>query len=306
MIFNFLMSNHHETSLNSLGELLVPIYLGLEANGHHVMRFGIDFHEAPVINVMAEFFIDDSFVDLILDIKRSRGDRFIFGILGTEDPEDDLVMSYYPNRLPNLRRLAGIADFVWTLLPVDRYYETLCGDDRVAWLRYGFCEGYVEPDLIANPALRDIDAIMYGNPHPHRDRVTQALAAAGIACVGTQREAYPDFIAADMARRAKVLLDVRRNPDVRFLSPTRIMRGLHSGVAVVSERYDQSPLAYLYDYVLAASYDDVAAQCRQIIQDRTYVDRAHAALARFRAETSMTANVAAALALPAFERIAKL
>lgn len=305
MIFNFLLANHHETSLNSLSDLLVPIYQGLEAGGHHVMRFGLDFHEAPIINVMAEFFTDDAYVENLLRIKRDRGDRFIFGLLGTEDPEDDLVMGQYPNRRPNLRRLAAIADFVWTLLPVEPYYAAICGPDRVAWLRYGFCEGYVEPDMIEDPRRRDLDVLLYGNPHPHRDRVVQALKAAGLACVGTQREAYPDFIAADMIRRAKVLLDVRRSLDVRFLSPTRIMRALHSGAVVVSERYDETPLAYFYDYVSAAPYEELAARCREIIASGRYVEMAGAALAKFRAETSMAANVAAALRLPAFDRLSR-
>lgn len=305
MIFNFVLANHHETSLNSLGDLLEPIYQGLEANGHHVIRFGIDFHQAPVVNLMVEFFKDDAIVEDLLRFKREWGDRFVLGLLGTEDPDDEMVMRHYPNRRPNLQRLSAAVDFVWTLLPVERYYAAICGAERVAWLRYGFCDGYVEPDVIADPRLRDIDVVMYGNPHPHRDRVTQALTAAGLTCVGTQREAYPDFIAADMIRRAKVLLDVRRSLDVRFLSPTRIMRGLHSGTAVLSERYDQSKLAYFYDYVVATPYDELVERCRQMIHDGTYIETARAALARFRAETSMAATVTAALALPALERLAK-
>lgn len=305
MIFNFVLANHHETSLNSLGDLLEPIYQGLEAGGHHVIRFGVDFHEAPVINVMAEFFKDDVIVEDLLRFKRELGERFVFGLLGTEDPEDDLVMTQYPNRRPNLQRLAAVADFVWTLLPVQPYYEAICGPGRAAWLRYGFSEDYVEPDIIVDPRLRDIDVLLYGNPHPYRERIVQALNAAGLKCIGTQREAYPDFIAADLIRRAKVLLDMRRSADVRFLSPTRIMRGLHSGTAVVSERYDRSPLAYFYDYVSPATYEELPDRCREIIRGGGYVEMAGTALARFRAETSMAANVTAALALPVFDRLAK-
>jgi hypothetical protein len=303
MIFNFVLANHHETSLNSLSDLLEPIYQGLEAGGHHVIRFGIDLHRAPVINVMVEFFKDDPIVEDLLRYKRELGDRFVLGLLGTEDPEDDLVMRQYPNRRLNLQRLAAVVDFVWTLLPVEPYYEAVCGAGRVASLRYGFCEGYVEPDLIGDPSLRDIDVILYGNSHPYRDRITQALDASWLKCVRTQREAYPDFVAADMVRRAKILLDVRRSADVRFLSPTRILRGLHSGTAVVSERYDESPLAYLYDYVSAVPYDELAGRCVEIIKSGRYVEMARVALDDFRAKTSMAANVAAALDLPVFERL---
>ena len=303
MIFNFVLANHHETSLNSLSDLLEPIYQGLEAGGHHVIRFGIDLHQAPVINVMVEFFKDDPLVDDLLRYKREFGDRFVFGLLGTEDPEDELVMRHYPNRRPNLQRLAVAVDFVWTLLPVEPYYEAICGAGRVASLRYGFCEGYVEPDIIGDPSWRDIDVILYGNSYPYRDRIAQALKASGLRCVGTQREAYPDFVAADMVRRAKILLDIRRSADVRFLSPTRIMRGLHSGTAVVSERHDESPLAYLYDYVSTSAYDELADRCVEIIKSGRYVDMARVALDDFRAKTSMAANVAAALELPIFERL---
>ena len=303
MIFNFLLSNHHETTLNSLSDLLEPIYQGLEAGGHHVIRFGVDFHQAPMVNILVEFFQDDDFVEVLLRNKREFGDRFVFGLLGTEDPEDDLVMGVYPNRRPNLQRLAAVADFVWTLLPVERYYEEICGAGRVAWLRYGFCDGYVEPDIIVDPRLRDIDVLLYGNPHPYRDQIARALNAGGLKCVGTQREAYPDFVAADMIRRAKILLDVRRSTDVRFLSPTRIMRGLHSGTSVVSERYDRSPLAYFYDYVSPATYEELPGQCWDIIQGGRYIEMARAALMKFRDETSMAANMAAALGLPVFERL---
>lgn len=304
MIFNFVLANHHETSLNSLGDLVEPIYQGLEACGHHVIRFGTDFHEAPMINVMVEFFKDDSIVDDLLRFKRELGDRFVLGLLCTEDPEDEQVMSVYANRRPNLERLAAAADFVWTLLPVERFYAAICGPERVAFLRYGFSADYVEPDIIADPQARDIDVLLYGNPHPHRQRVVAALAEAGLNCVTTQREAYPEFAAADLVRRAKLVLEIRRSPDVRFLSPTRIMRALHAGTVVVAERFDTSPLAELYAYTVPSDYAAMAATCRQLIADGGYVERGFAALAKFRAETSMRERMDRVLGLPVFARLA--
>jgi len=302
MIFNFVLANHHETSLNSLGDLLEPIYQGLEACGHHVIRFGVDFHERPMINVMVEFFKDDVIVDDLLRFKRDLGERFALGLLCTEDPEDALVMDQYPRRRPNLERLAGVVDFLWTLLPVEAYRQ-LCPSDRVALLRYGFSEAYLDPDLIADPGQRDIDAVLYGNLHPHRERIVRALAAMGLTCITTQREAYPDFIAADLIRRSKVLLDIRRSPQVRYLSPTRIVKGLHSGTAVISERYDNSEIADLYEYTAACSYDEVAERCRDIICGGSYAALGLAALAKFRSQTSMRDNMARALALPVFDRL---
>lgn len=304
MIFNFVLANHHETSLNSLGDLLEPIYQGLEACGHHVIRFGVDLHEAPMINVLVEFFKDDPIVEDFLRYKRDLGDRFILGLLGTEDPDDQLVMAEYPNRRRNLARLTAAADFVWTLLPVEAYYAAIRGPEHVALLNYGFCERYVEPDIIANPRRRDIDVVLYGNPQPYRMQIVQALEAGGLTCVTTQREGYPDFVATDLIRRSKVLLDIRRSADVRYLSPTRIMKGIHCGTAVVSERFDTSPIAYFYDYVTAHPYGELVEACRRIIEDGAFVHLGLAALAKFRVETSMRDNLARVLTLPALVRLA--
>ena len=304
MIFNFVLANHHETSLNSLGDLLEPIYQGLEACGHHVIRYGTDFHEAPLVNVMVEFFKDDPIVDDLLRLKRELGERFVFGLLCTEDPEDDLVMEVYPNRRPNLERLAAVADFVWTLLPVEHFYASICGPERVALLRYGFSADYVEPDIITDPRGRDIDVLLYGNPHPHRQAVVSALKDAGLNCVTTQREAYPEFAAADLVRRAKLLLEIRRSADVRFLSPTRLMKALHAGTAIVAERFDVSPLAELYAYTVPSDHAAMAATCRQLIGEGAYVERGLQALAKFKAETSMQDGVARVLAMPVFARLA--
>ena len=125
MIFNFILANHHETSLNSLGDLVEPICQGLEQGGHHVIRYGIDLHQAPTVNVLVEFFKDDTIVDDFLRFKRDHGDQFVLGLIGTEDPDDRLVMDNYPNRRRNLERIAAAADFVWTLLPVENFYRQI-------------------------------------------------------------------------------------------------------------------------------------------------------------------------------------
>jgi hypothetical protein len=104
----------------------------------------------------------------------------------------------------------------------------------------------------------------------------------------------------DIIRRAKVLIDVRRGPQVRFLTPTRIAKGLHSGTAVVSERFDESETARLYRYTEACAYEEIADRCGEMIRSGAYLEIGLAALARFRAETSMRDNVARALALPIF------
>src|SRR5262249_16348040 len=132
VIFNFFLGNHHIYTLNSLADLLSPIVAGLEENGHHVIAFGTGLREAPVINVLMEFFQGDEFTRRLLAMKRDNGDRFRFGILCTEDIDDELVMNptLNPGRRGNLMRVLPEADFVWTLLPQLDIYERICGPGR--------------------------------------------------------------------------------------------------------------------------------------------------------------------------------
>lgn len=304
MIFNFYLLNHHETSLNSLGDLTEPICHGLIENGHRVIRFGTELHTAPMVNVLLEFFIDDAFVDHILRMKGEYGDRFVLGLLCSEDPEDRIVMDIFPNRLPNLERLLAVADFVWTLLPVPSFYERMGCADRTAVLHYGFSPAYLDRDLITEPARRDIDAVLYGNEHGYRAKVAEAIRRRGHGCFVTRREYYPAFMTDDLIRRAKVLIDMRRGPGVRFLSPTRIVKGLHSATAVVSERFDTSEIATLYRYTTSCDYADIAERCIEIIRSRQAVGLGLSGLERFRAETSMKASIGRVLRLPVFERLA--
>jgi hypothetical protein len=106
----------------------------------------------------------------------------------------------------------------------------------------------------------------------------------------------------DIIRRAKILIDMRRGPNVRFLSPTRIVKGLHCGTAVVSERFDSSAISSLYAYTEACPYDAMVETCVRLIRSGGYVERGLAAQARFRAETSMGDKMARALSAPVFAR----
>lgn len=307
MIFNFYLGNHHAYTLNSLADLVMPIVAGLEENGHHVIAFGTDMRQAPVINVLMEFFQDNPFAERILSAKRENGDRFRYGVLCTEDIEDRLVMDpeRNPRRYANLVRILPEADFVWTLLPQNDVYEKICGPDRVALLEYGFTESFLARNVLLDPRLRDVDAVLYGNENDHRRPIAEALRKRGLECFISSREGWPNYIMNDIIRRSKVLLDLRRGPGVRFLSPTRINRGLHSRVAVVSERFDVSPISSLYGYTTTADYDQLAETCAEIIRSGRHVALGLDAAARYQAETSMQRNVARALSLPAFERLAR-
>lgn len=301
MLFNFFLANHLSGGLKGMPDLVQPIFHGLVEAGHEVIGFGLGLQAAPAVNVLVEFFPDDGFTDSVLSLKAQSGDKFIFGILCTEDIEDALVMQQpeFPRRRANLERLLPAADFVWTLLPQVAAYEALAGAGKVALLEYGFSERFLNRHLVTDPSLRDMDVLMYGNETPHRVAVVDALRRRGLTCLSSDRQVLPEFITSDILRRSKIVLDVRRGPGVRFPSPTRICKAVHSGALVVAEDLGESAISNLYRYAIACPYDGIAERCARIIADGRYATLGLDALARFRAETSMRDNVARALRLPA-------
>lgn len=305
MIFNFFLANHEPPGLRGMSDLAVPIYHGLMDGGHHVIGFGLGLQTAPVVNVLLEFFPDDAFVDHLLNIKAQAGDRFIFGLICTEDLEDKLVMEdpLWPRRHPNLLRVLPKADFVWTLLPQVEAYEAIAGKGKVALLEYGFTERGFNRYAPTDPALRDIDVMMYGNETPYRMPVIKALQTKGFNCFVSQRDTFPDFATTDLVSRAKVVLDIRRGPGVRYPSPTRISKALHNGALVVAEDLGPSGIASLYRYCIARPYDALVDQCEQLIRSGAFAEEAKSAFQRFRAETSMRDTMARAMASLAFQQL---
>jgi len=306
MIFNFYLGNHDSSGLRGMADLLVPIFNGLEEAGHNVMGYGLGFRPAPAVNLVVEFFPDDAFVDSLIRIKASSGDKLILGLLCTEDIEDALVMQdpANPRRLANLMRVLKAVDFVWTLLPQVDVLESICGPGKAALLEYGFSPRSLHPRLRKAPQSRTLDAVMYGNTSPYRQPLVDQLAARGLSTFVTARDVLPMFVTADVLSRAKLVLDVRRGPGVRFPSPTRVVRALHVGVAVVAEDLGPSPISSLYRYTLACPYEQLVERSEQLVRSGLFVDLGLAALEQFRNETSMARNVAAALRLPVFEHLA--
>lgn len=305
MLFNFFLANHLSGGLKGMPDLVQPIFHGLVEAGHEVIGFGLGLQAAPAVNVLVEFFPDDGFTDNLLRLKAQSGDKFIFGILCTEDVEDALVMRQpeFPRRRANLERLLPAADFVWTLLPQVETYEALAGAGKVALLEYGFSERFLNRHLIAEPELRDVDVLMYGNETPYRSAVIGELRRRGLNCLASDRQVLPEFITADILRRSKIVLDLRRGPGVRFPSPTRICKAVHSGARVVAEELDESAISNLYRYAATCSYAELAEYCASVLQSGRYAEQGLETLARFRAETSMCANMRRVLALPALARL---
>jgi hypothetical protein len=305
VLFNFFLANHLSGGLKGMPDLVQPIFHGLVEAGHEVTGFALGLQPAPAVNVLVEFFPDDGFADNLLRLKAQAGDNLRFGILCTEDIEDALVMQQpeFPRRRGNLERLLPAADFVWTLLPQVAAYEALAGAGKVALLEYGFSERFLNRHLIDDPKLRDVDVLMYGNGTPHRMAVIDDLRRRGLNCLSSDRQVLPEFVTADILRRSKIVLDVRRGPGVRFPSPTRICKAVHSGAYVIAEDLGESPISNLYRYAAACPYAELAQRCAATIRSGQFAELGLSALSRFRAETSMRANLARAMSLPAFERL---
>jgi hypothetical protein len=306
MLFNFFLGNHDAGGLKAMPDLLLPIYHGLAEAGHRVIGYARTLLPLPAVNVLVEFFPDDVFVDQLVATKARAGDKFVFGVICTEDLEDALVMEdpTCPGRRRNLLRLLGVADFVWTLLPQVPAYEAIAGPGKAALLEYGFSERFLNPQLVTRPELRDIDVTMYGSATPYRAPIVDELERRGFNCFTTARHVWPEFATTDALSRSKIVLDLRRGLAVRFPSPTRVCKAVHGGAMVVAERLAASPLDGLYAYTVTCSYAELADRCDEILRSGRYVESGLAALAKFRAETSMRRNMEALLKLPFFERVA--
>lgn len=312
MQFNVFLGNHSQSSFVLLEDLVRPIVAGLQEGGHHVVTYGTEMRMAPWVNVFVEFFRDTRFTDALIEVKRQLGSQFIFGIICTEDLDDPHVWQLSgADRRTNLLRLLPHADFLWTLLP-PKSYTQFAAAERVALIRYGFSARLQPPCHVADPRERDIDVLIYGSPYKYRTPVADALHALGLSCeftISSARvgflEGRPRYLADEMLSRAKVVVDMRRGPEVRHLSVTRVAAAIHGGCAVVAEAFDTSEMASLYRYTTPAAYGDIADTCRQIIAAGDCVERGRRALDLFRTETSMRDHMAAALDLPLFHGLAR-
>jgi hypothetical protein len=304
VLFNLFLGNHRAGGLKGMADLILPIFHGLADLGHEVIGYGLNMRPAPAVNLLFEFFPDDAFVDELLRMKAEQGEKFIFGVVCTEDVEDSLVMEQpeFPRRRANLMRILPAADFVWTLLPQVATYDAIAGSPKTALIEYGFSERFLSPRLIPDVERRDVDVLMYGNATPYRMPVVEELRRRGFACFVTDRQAFPDFAATDLVSRSKIVLDLRRGPGVRFPSPTRICKALHAGALVVAEHLGDSAIASLYGYTVACAYDELVERCTQVIRSGLAAQLGLAALAKYRAEATMAACLARAMAVPVLAR----
>jgi hypothetical protein len=274
MLFNFYLANHDAGGVKRLRDAVAPLHHGLVEAGHHVIDFGLALALAPAINLLVENFSNTAVTDGILKLKAEQGDRLRFGIVCPSDIDDRDPSP----RLANLRRLAPVADFVWSFLPQTAIETT--------HLELGFSERLLNRQPIATAALRDLDVLVIGRATPYRAAAADALRRGGLGCYVTGDAPLPGFALDDLVRRAKVLLDLRCRAGADYASPLRAVMGLHGGTLVASEKSGRR-LGRLDDYVLLAEPQELVERCAAVVRSGMAVDMGLAALAKFRAETSM-------------------
>lgn len=315
MDFHLYLANHHPYSFSLMEDIVRPVSAGLEDGGHRLVSFSTDMVLAPRINLFIEYFYDLGFVDTILALKKQLGDGFLFGVICTEDLADPLVWKLsHADRLTGLKRILPHADFVWTLLAPDSYREFVA-PERLARIDYGHSDRLVPPFYSNDPAQRDIDVLIYGSPYKYRMAVSEEVRSRGLTCEYTisaamgagdkpKMQGLPRYLADEVVARSKLVIDMRRGPEVRALSVARVASIVHSGTAIVAEAFDVTETARFYRYTMPAAYEGIAETCERLIRGGDYVRVGAEMRERFAAETSMRDNMTAALKLPFFGRFA--
>jgi|GEM_PF-1085476 len=311
MDFHLYLANHHPHSFVLLEDVVRPVIAGLEDAGHRVVSFSTDMVLAPRVNLFVEFFPDHGFVDTLIALKQRAGNGFLFGVICTEDMGDPIVWKLsVPSRRTGLERLLPHADFVWTLLAAESY-KPYVAPDRLARIDYGYSSRLVPPFYTDDPAQRDIDVLIYGSPYKTRIPVADELKRRGLSCEFTvsastgadgkpKLQGLPRYLADEVIARSKLVIDMRRGPEVRGLSVARVSAIVHSGTAIVAEEFDVSETARFYRYTTPAPYDGIVDTCERLVRGGDYVRLGAAMRERFAAETSMRDNMTAVMALPFF------
>ena len=84
-----------------------------------------------------------------------------------------------------------------------------------------------------------------------------------------------------------MVLDIVREPNLTFLSSSRILLGINNGITVVSEAFDRTPLSNLYDYVVPADGENLVDICEQTVRDPNVFEFRKQMTERFRIEHSI-------------------
>lgn len=298
MHFHFLLTNHYPYGVYKIEDHVKLIGGGLAALGHNITYgFDDDVVPWPGINLLVEFFNFSPMVDQVIGLKAS-STRHAFGLICYADLQDSSVMDdpNFPDRRPSLLRLMPHMDFVWTAVPCD--YSGVPGAEKVRFLEYGYVPSLRRPDRLA----RDRDVLIYGSIGGRRTELFNALVQRGLSASMTTG-ILPGYFKNDLLDRARIVVDIRRTETVRFLSPSRQCTVLHSGAAIVAEKFDGSPLSKLYGYGAAVPFNEVADMCIALARAKECAEIGRVARDSFARETSMAANLRRVMDLPVFKEL---
>lgn len=298
MHFHFLLTNHYPYGVYKIEDHIKLIGGGLADLGHKVTYgFDDDVVPWPGINLLVEFFNFSPMVDQVIGLKTSSA-RYVFGLICPEDVQDAMVMDdpNFPDRRPSLERLMPHLDFVWAVVPCD--YSGAPGAEKVRFLEYGYVPSLRRADVLT----RNIDVLFYGFVGPRRGPLFNALVERGLK-VSMTTGILPGYFKYELLDRARVVVDVRRAETVRFLSPARQCTVLHSGAAIVAEKFDESPLSKLYAYGAAVPFNEVLNMCTALARAKECAEIGRVARDSFARETSMAANLRRVMDHPVFEEL---
>lgn len=293
MQFNFVLTNHTPAALQALDDILRPLFFGLRAAGHGVVAGALQLRRAPAVNIVVEDFGDPAFVRMLADARAAWRDELLLGVLNPFAVED--LAASEPRRA-GLRTVLSLADFAWTLRP-GMLSAASIAPDRVAILGYGFHESLLGPRLISDPAVRDIDAVVYGQTGPRLDGLLEALAAAPCGHFPVRAGLFPDYMVADLLSRAKVVVLVGGPPMAEASLGPRALKAICNGALPVAEM-DSIP-GPLSACVESCGYEQMAAVCARIVSEGRFVERGLGALEQLRRTATMCDALAAALAVVA-------
>jgi hypothetical protein len=303
MILSFNFGLYPQEELRWLSPHLVPIMDGLAEAGHRVERFVMGVKTPPAVNVLVYHrAVGAAPLQEVTELKRKHPEVRV-GILALGPVSDSGEPS--PTDQAGLAALAEAADFAWTILPPENLPELAAASGKIARLRYGFSERALGPNARPEASrLRDIDVTFRGPATPRRQAVWNTLTERGAACFWMDNVGLPPYIADDLVSRSKVVLDFIPEATARSRSPALSAQALHQGTVIVSETAEAGWQTDFDGFAIVTPYEALADRCVQLLQSGLYTQLGLAALQKFRSETSMRANMEAAMGLPAFRSFA--